>query len=66
MVADLGAKLGKVESIVDQSAGGGVFPMMARAEGSVGIASDTVSSSLPVLTGKQELSYTVQVTYQIK
>jgi len=66
MAKDLGAKLGKVETITDQTGGGGVFPMLSRTEGSVGMASDSVVSSLPVLPGKQELSYTVQITYQIK
>lgn len=66
MATDLGAKLGKVESITDQTGGGGVFPMLTRSGGASEIAVDAVSSSLPVLSGKQELSYSVQVTYQIK
>lgn len=65
-VGELGAKLGKVMSIEDQSGDfmmpyGGMSLMSAdSAEGSV------KSSSLPVLAGKQEVTYTVTVTYQIK
>lgn len=65
-VSELGAKLGKVVTIEDQ-AGGGIFPMMGRAEGGMAVSDIAVSSSsLPVLPGKQDINYTVRVTYQIK
>lgn len=61
---ELGLKLGKVVSITDQQ-GGLIMPMMSgRAEASVAV--DAVSSSLPVLPGKQDINYTVQVVYEIK
>ena len=65
-VSELGAKLGKVETVEDQN-DGTIWPYMGRAELSSGSSVDAVAtSSLPVLAGKQEINYTVQVTYQIK
>lgn len=63
-VAELGAKLGRVVTVEDQS--GDMFPTYLMSESSKGAAMDSVASSLPVLPGKQEISYTVHVTYQIK
>lgn len=62
MAGELGLKLGKVITISDQS-GGGVIPMMA--ESSIK-GMDATVSSLPVLPGKQEISYTVTVIYELK
>lgn len=62
---ELGVKVGKVVS-VDDSQSGGVYPMMARADMGVMSAEDTVSSSLPILPGKQDIDYTITVTYELK
>lgn len=64
-VDELGARLGKVITVEDQSDGVVMPYMMGRGEVST-MAVDVASSSLPVLPGKQEVSYTVLVTYQIK
>lgn len=63
---ELGMKLGKVVSITDQQ-GGGIVPMYST----MGVASDakTISAeatTLPVLSGKQDINYIVEVVYEIK
>ena len=63
---ELGMKLGKVVTITDQQ-GGGVMPMYST----MGVAGDAKSISaeattLPVLSGKQDINYTVEVVYEIK
>ena len=67
MVADLGGKVGKVITINDNSSGG-VFPMIGRAEmsGSAMAVSDSAVSSLPILSGKQELNYNVEIIYELR
>jgi uncharacterized protein YggE len=63
---ELGAKLGKVVSISDQN--NGIVPMMASGlvSSSAGDAKTIDVASLPVLSGKQDVSFTVQVVYEIK
>jgi uncharacterized protein YggE len=67
MVSQLEVKLGKVMKITDQE-DGGVMPMYDKAGGmELSLSSDSAArSSLPVLTGKQDISYSVKVTYEIK
>lgn len=61
---ELGLKLGKVVSISDPQSGG-VMPMYAT--GTATMAVDSASpESLKLLSGKQELSYTVQIKYELK
>lgn len=62
--AQLGLKIGKVIAIDDQQNGNIVFPMYGRGE--IAVAADSMSSSLPVLPGKQDISYTITVTYELK
>ncbi len=57
----LGSSLGKVVTIVDNQSGS-IFPMYAE-----GYATDAkASSTMPILTGQNELRYSVQVTYALK
>ena len=63
---ELGLKIGKVVTISDPQSGT-MYPMAAGSKG-LSYATDVVSSApaLPVLGGKQEVSYTIQVTYELK
>lgn len=63
-VSELGAKLGKVVSIEDQQ-GGLVFPYYGAGVAET-LSDSATRSSLPVLPGKQDVSYTVRVTYEIR
>lgn len=64
----LGGKIGKVISITDNSAGNiPIFSTLeAKATDSVMSSSGGSISSLPVLSGSQEVSYTVSVEYELK
>jgi uncharacterized protein YggE len=63
--SELGTKLGKVVSITDQN--NGIFPMSySGAVSTMAIEDKATVSSLPVLSGKQEVSMTVEVVYEIK
>ena len=62
MAADLEVKLGKVVSITDQQPGG-VMPMLGR---DMAVAETSSSLSLPVLAGEQEISYSVQIIYELR
>lgn len=63
--SELGAKLGKVVSITDQN--NGVMPMAyGGAVSAMAIEDKATVSTLPVLSGKQEVSMTVEVVYEIK
>ncbi|MBI4034659.1 SIMPL domain-containing protein [Candidatus Saccharibacteria bacterium] len=58
---NLGFSLGKVQTITDGT-GFGIIPLAER-----GLAADSAtSSSLPVMPGENELTYSVTVTYYIK
>lgn len=57
---ELGIKLGGVVSVSEESRGGGMMPMDARAEATKNQASP------PVLTGTQQVSLSLTVTYAIK
>lgn len=60
---ELGLKIGKVIKVGDQQSGG-VYPL-AYGEKMMPIDA-SASSGVPVLSGKQEISYTVAVTYELK
>jgi uncharacterized protein len=69
MAKDLGARLGKIVSISDQTSG---YPMpmysvmdSAKTMSVVGEAGTAVSS-MPVLGGRQEISGSVQVVYELR
>ncbi|MCA9347534.1 SIMPL domain-containing protein [Candidatus Saccharibacteria bacterium] len=64
MADELGVKIGKVVSVSEQSGNGGII--MPMAVDSVASSEKTSSSSLPVLPGKQEVAYTVEVTFELK
>jgi len=65
-VSELGQKLGKVVSIADNQ-GGISMPFMGHEGGVMAMDTAGVSrSSLAVLPGKQDVSYTVEVTYEIR
>ena len=62
---ELGIRVGKVITIEDQPMGG-IYPMAIDAR-TTGIAEGSATvSSLPVLSGEQEITYTVKVVYEIK
>jgi uncharacterized protein YggE len=61
--SNLGFKLGKVKSVTD-SQGFGILPYAER--GSVSIDSSTVSPTLAVQPGENELNYTVTVVFYMK
>lgn len=60
---ELGARIGKVVLVSDIQSGGVVMPyardMMMQAEGAS-------ASSLPVLPGKQDINYTINVTFELR
>lgn len=58
-----GAKVGKVVTISDGYSGG-IMPLAADV--AAGVKEAASYSSLPVLSGKQELTYTVTVVYQLQ
>jgi len=65
-VAEINAKLGKVIKVEDQVSGG-VMPYYADGRAvAEDLSLSTPSSSLMVLSGEQEISYTVSVTYEIR
>lgn len=59
----IGAKLGKVVSVTDNSGYGGVIPLGA---GVAELKAGDSSSSVPVLTGTQEVSFSVSVVFELK
>ena len=61
-VGELGAALGKVISVSDNNYGG-IIPMMGVAEASDSV---TTKTSLPISTGKQDVTVTIQVTYELR
>lgn len=61
-VSEVGARLGKVVSISDNQYVG-IMPMIGVAESS---DSSKVNTSLPVSTSKQDVSVSVQVTYELR
>lgn len=63
-VEELGQKLGKVVSITDNQ-DGSVMPYMGM-ERSIAMDANAASPSLMVLPGKQDVTYTVEVKYEIK
>lgn len=65
--SELGVKVGKVVSVDDQQSGMS-FPMMYGGRGGVATmeAMDSVSASIPILPGKQDITYTITVTYELK
>jgi uncharacterized protein YggE len=62
---ELGVKVGKVVSVDDQQSSG-IYPMTIREGVATMEAADSVSSSLPVLPGKQDINYTITVKYELK
>lgn len=64
--SELGAKLGRVVSISDQNTG--IMPMYGTGTMSAGMAEDKMVSkaAMPVLPGKQEINYNVQVVYELR
>lgn len=65
-VGELGQKLGKVVSVTD-SQSDMIMPYMGRGGGAMSMeATDSASASLSVLPGKQDVSYSVEVTYEIR
>jgi uncharacterized protein YggE len=64
--SELGLKVSKVVSISDPQ-NGVVMPMFTKAaDMAVGVAEAGTQSSLPVLSGKQDITYVVQVTFELK
>jgi len=63
--SELGMKLGKVVTITDQQ-GGGIMPMYGAVGGGDAKTMSVETSTLPVLAGKQDINYTVEVVYEIK
>lgn len=59
---NLGFRLGAVKTVNDGAGFGGVYPLAGR---DIAV-SDKSASSLPVLPGENELTYSVTVTYYIK
>ena len=62
---ELGMRVGKVVTVTDQSTGGVVMPMMSTSASGV-LEDKATALTLPVLSGRQEVTYTVQVTYELK
>jgi uncharacterized protein len=63
---ELGLKVGKVVRISDPQ-NGVVMPYFAKSsERALGAADAATVSSLPVLSGTQDITYTVQVTYELR
>jgi uncharacterized protein len=60
----LGASLGKVVSVEDEQ-NGFAMPMMGLGGGDASTRLET-ASSLPILAGTQEITYTVRVTYEMR
>lgn len=63
---DLGAKLGKVVSITDKPTVGFPVTFQGGAEPNVKVLSSGASSSLPVLPGKQNITYSVEIVYELR
>ncbi len=63
--SELGMKLGKVVTISDPQSGI-IMPMAAEAKSSIALDATSGSTSLPILSGKQEVNYNIQVTYELK
>jgi uncharacterized protein len=62
---ELGLKVGKVVSISDPQSGS-YMPYMSGEKGLGYASSINASVSLPVLSGKQEVPYSIQVTYELR
>lgn len=63
MAQNLGFKVGKVVTITDNGADGGINTMLAQGSG---LSGNLQSTSLAVQPGQNELTYTVQVVYAIR
>ncbi|MBA3757328.1 SIMPL domain-containing protein [Candidatus Saccharibacteria bacterium] len=61
--AGLDAKIGKVIEVKEGNLGGGVYPLYDIAEGRDGASS---SKSLPIQPGENELSYSVEVVFELR
>jgi hypothetical protein len=60
---NLGAKLGRVIEIKDSGETNDIFPMDASSSRA---ATQETKSSLPIFSGEQDVSFTVQATFEIK
>jgi uncharacterized protein len=62
---ELGLKVGKVVAVSDPQ-NGVMMPMYAKGYAADTLSSGTRESSLPILPGKQDVNYSVQVTFELK
>lgn len=63
----LGGRVGKVITVSDNSAGNiPIFSTMEARGADLSISSSVADSSLPIASGKQEISYNVTIEYELK
>lgn len=61
--ASLGAKLGRVVEVKDSTEFGGIYPLQ---EGRSMVTAQDTASTLPIFSGEQNVTFAVQVTFEIK